>query len=319
MQQLFSKPLRFLMGILLLVVLASGLEAKPVTIEGIQYYSLKDLGKNLGLAYHGYDMGKHAILKNHLVTLSFRNWEGSFTLNGFLVILERPIRQHHNKLCISAHDYKNTVLPILMPRRSGLPPKLRTIIIDAGHGGKDPGTSSQRFNVQEKVMALDVAKRLQKELKDAGLNVLLTRNHDVFLELQQRSQLANLKNADLFISIHFNAVQKSPETMRGVETYVLRSLKNEGFSGLKQNNWNVLAAYNIQTSLRSGLKAVDRGVRRANFKVLKDLTCPGVLVECGFISNDDEVQQIKSPLYRQKIAESLADGVKRYQRTLQSL
>jgi len=215
-----------------------------------------------------------------------------------------------------------------------------TIVIDAGHGGKDPGALSPG-GAREKDIVLDIAKRLrtilQKRLK---FKVITTRNRDRFIPLEERTVIANTKKADLFISIHANASRN--RKVHGVSTYFLNlstdqqamelaamenstSTKNIGqlqsiLNDLMQNSKikeSSRLAGCVQKSLvgrlrKSYSKVNDLGVKQAPFYVLIGAQMPSILVEVSFISNKMESQRLATSAYRQKIAEGLADGVQKY-------
>ena len=305
---------------LLLVGLVSPLltqvQANQAKINGIFYFPIKEMGKKMGLKFYTIAKDEQVGLKGKTARFTFRKDSATLTLNGHIILLEYPVKCHNGKFYLSQHDYKNTLAPLLLPHAQGFPPKLYNIVIDAGHGGKDPGTTNTGLNLKEKEMALDVAKRLQKLLISAGYSATLTRSNDTFIELGRRSSIANAANADLFVSVHFNSVGSNKQNVAGIETYVLRSINNQNYSGNKNNAWNVLVGYYVQTSLRQYVNGNDRGLKRANFKVLKDITCPGILVEAGFISNPKEASKISSAAYRQKLAQGIMNGILQYNRSL---
>ena len=232
-----------------------------------------------------------------------------------------------------------------LSRQLGL--KIRTIAIDAGHGGHDPGAIG-KSGLKEKMITLDVAKRLAVLVKDRlGCNVVMTRDKDVFIPLEQRPFIAKSKGADLFVSIHVNANRK--RVTRGIETYVqslrasdreamataarenatstkkLSELKNELdriFADLTRDDKieeSLYLADAVQGSLVSSLKPINRHagdlkakLKRAFFYVLINTEMPSILAEVGFISNPDEEKLLKKESYRQSIAEALYQGVKKY-------
>jgi len=165
-----------------------------------------------------------------------------------------------------------------------------TVVIDAGHGGKDSGAAKR--GVLEKNAALDVALRLDAKLRDAGFNTVLTRKGDYFVELNDRAAISNRQNNAIFISIHFN---DSPRRkINGVETYYHSEI-------------SASLASKICTSL--ALLTPNRGVHYANFRVLRLNTFPAVLVECGFLSNGHEANHAKSAAYRQQLADQIGKAI----------
>ena len=215
----------------------------------------------------------------------------------------------------------------------------RTIVIDAGHGGHDPGTIG-RGGLQEKDLVLDVAVRLERLVrKELGAEVLMTRSTDVYIPLEERTGIANAKGADLFLSIHANA-SRNPKA-RGIETYFLnfaRSSHAEAVAArenaiseatLKDLQGLVKAitlnskidesrdfASSVQEAMVSGVRKVhnvpDRGVHTAPFYVLIGASMPAVLAEIAFVSNPDDERRLRTPDYRDTLAHSLLRGVKSY-------
>lgn len=230
-------------------------------------------------------------------------------------------------------------LPDVCPKQKG---QLR-IVVDAGHGGKDPGAIGPG-NLYEKDVVLNLAKRLASQLRtELKCEVLLTRDKDIYIPLQQRTAYANSVNADLFISVHANASLN--KDVHGVETYYLNFSKNDkavavaarenGMSmqevgdlelilfdlmaNAKINESSRLAA-EIQAALLSSLRGKyrnvnDLGVRQGPFHVLLGATMPSVLVEVAFISNKEEAKRLKSRSYQEQAAQGIVAGVTKYLHT----
>jgi len=219
----------------------------------------------------------------------------------------------------------------------------KTIVIDAGHGGKDPGAIGYK-HYREKVVVLHIAKDLQKILKQRGYKVYMTRSGDYFIKLRNRTKFANRKKADLFISIHANAVGKRRASKaEGVECYFLDKSRSsrakkvaaqENLADMTEmdyygkelflstlNSHNIVASNKLAIDLQRGVLArlrksyrnvKDSGVRPAPFWVLVGAQMPAVLVEVGFITHPKEAKRLVSKSYQQKMAEGLANGIERY-------
>lgn len=219
--------------------------------------------------------------------------------------------------------------------------KIKTIAIDAGHGGHDPGAIGKR-GLKEKEITLDIAKRLAALVKERlRCNVVMTRDRDVFVDLDARPAIAMTKKADLFVSIHINANRK--RKARGIETYIqglqasdrdsmataarenamtsrkLSELEDilKGLAMGSNDDDSIELAHAVQTSLVVNVKpvqphVVNLGVKRAFFYVLINTEMPSILAECGFISNPDEEKLLRRPEYRQRLAEALFQGIKKY-------
>lgn len=303
------------------------LPAHAATINGNAYVPLTTIGRELGMSYHETVPDREAELRTGRTTLSFPLHKRWLFLNGERIFIGLPVALDRGTLMISRRDYDTTIKPLLTPTRFSPIPKLYRIVIDPGHGGKDPGAENRGKATNEKILALDVAKRLARKLRSYGYKVILTRETDKFVPLASRPSVANKHKADLFVSIHFNAV--SDARVSGVETYVMTPPNlpstNSGrmtasarrtYPGNKNDPWNLLAGFYLQTAMVRNLKADDRGLKRARFAVLRDLKCPGVLVEGGFLTNAQEAQQLKSIAYREKLANALLEGILLYQKKL---
>lgn len=168
-----------------------------------------------------------------------------------------------------------------------------TVVIDAGHGGHDSGAVA-RNGVLEKNASLDVARNLEAILSQAGFETVMTRRRDVFVELSERARISNRRSNAVFVSVHFN--QSPKRRSRGVETYYKSAPSRQ-------------LANRIQKCLLELPKMTDRGVKTANFKVLRLAEYPAVLVECGFLSNGTEAKLCAAKAYRKRLAEKIAAGI----------
>jgi N-acetylmuramoyl-L-alanine amidase len=229
-----------------------------------------------------------------------------------------------------------------MIRALGL--KVGRIVIDAGHGGHDTGTIGPG-GLLEKDLVLDVAHRLGALIEQRlGCEVIYTRTDDTFIPLEERTQIANEKHADLFLSIHANS--SSLRTVAGVETYYLNFTTSKSALDVaaRENATSQKTVFELHdllqkialrdkvdesrefalrvqnalyaASVKSNARARDRGVRKAPFVVLIGASMPSVLAEIGFISNPRDEAMMKRPEYREKIAEALYKGVASYASTL---
>ncbi|HFI0261421.1 TPA: GBS Bsp-like repeat-containing protein [Streptococcus suis] len=190
-----------------------------------------------------------------------------------------------------------------------------TVYIDPGHGGRDSGASYG--GVHEKNLALSVSNKLRENLLKYGINVLMTRTGDYDVDFKtERSRMTNASNADLFISIHFNATGAGVSNATGIETYWYQydSEYQPKINKEMHNNPTRLAeseilANKVQESLIKETGAVNRGVRRETFAVLRETAIPAILVELGFMDNPSELQVIKQDSYHTRLAKALAQGV----------
>ena len=176
-----------------------------------------------------------------------------------------------------------------------------TIVVDAGHGDHDPGASNGKL--LEKDINLDVALYLEKQLKSAGANVVMTRRDDSFLELRERSNIANNLNADAFISVHTNAAS---EAAHGIETYWYDKYSSAESKALAES---------IQKRLIEVTEANNRGVKNQSFSVIRESKMASVLVEVGFLTNNEEYKLLLTQEYREELAEGIYQGVVDYYKT----
>ena len=181
----------------------------------------------------------------------------------------------------------------------------KIIVIDAGHGGSDPGAISEVIEgktIREKDITLSIAKKTKDILTNKGYNVILTRSGDTYPSLTERAEIANDNGAAIFVSIHMNS---SPsEDPSGTETYYCTINNDDDFGTTSQS-----LAQNIQSRLYKALQSRDRGVKTANHAVTKRSLMPAVLIEVGFISNADEAALLTTSSYQNKAASAIAEGI----------
>jgi N-acetylmuramoyl-L-alanine amidase len=168
-----------------------------------------------------------------------------------------------------------------------------TVVVDAGHGGKDNG-AFRRYGGAEKSATLDVATRLARKLRESQFRTIMTRSSDVFIPLDERAAISNRQTNAIFVSVHFNDSRR--RGIHGFETYY--------HSAVARN-----LAYRIQQQLVTMRGASNRGVKTANFRVLRKALYPAVLVECGFLSNRSEGAGARSASYREELADKIAEAI----------
>jgi N-acetylmuramoyl-L-alanine amidase len=224
---------------------------------------------------------------------------------------------------------------------SAFPLSVHRVVLDAGHGGTDPGASSTS-NVSEKDITLDIEQRLGTMLRKNGFEVVSTRGDDRLIPLRERAHLANTSKSDIFVSIHVNSIPQGNN--HGVETYYLgptndptltqlaakenltsgyaladlRKLLDRVYADVRRDESQRLASV-VQHQLFSGLRGVDPGlenwgVKRAPFIVLVATDMPAILAEVGCLSNEREAEMLRSSAYREQIAQALFHGINAYAR-----
>ena len=178
----------------------------------------------------------------------------------------------------------------------------KVIILDAGHGGHDVGAKVR--TMQEKKLALLTTLLTKKHLDQMGYKVILTRSRDVYLSLQKRVAVANNTNANVFVSIHYNASKNTDA--KGVEVYYCNTEP-----AVKARASSHLASVVLQ-NLVAMTDSISRGTKRAKFHVIRETQMPSILIEAGFITNQEERDQLKSRAYIEKIAQGVALGIDKY-------
>lgn len=322
---------RFLTRLLVIALLAGGVlqaawEERQlhgrgyVSAESVKsFYAFDQMSKN----------GKEIVMQNKRVRLTLRNGSHECFMNGVKFVFSYPVETSGGKTWISKIDLTKLVDPVLRPSFISSAGNFNTVIIDAGHGGKDPGATNSLGT--EAGYNLKVANLLKEILeKEYKYRVIMTRDSNRYLTLQQRVDIANqVRDNAIFISIHHNSGQSKA---RGLETFTLspvgvshygRGLKASDFraqTGNQQDSANVALATSIHGSMLSMLKdkktgkpyTLDRGIKRARFSVLTGVKHPSVLVECGFMTHQYEARLIHDQGYQRTVAKAIGYAIQKY-------
>ena len=253
------------------------------------------------------------------LTINFAPGLRVAVVNGDVVRLETPVEIAGGKIRLPS-DLASLIERLAQPRRAAPAPVAAKpakrgpqlpgfkIVIDAGHGGIHTGCPS-RHGYTEKDVTLDVSKRLQELLESMGVEVAMTRttdahfSEDIDTDLMRRVQISDRARPDLFLSIHCNWTPNPG--VRGFEVYVSREAKADRGESRRM-------AAEVRSVFRAGLDTEDRGIKEAGFKVVRHTDAPAVLVEIDFISNPESSRQLADPDHRQKVAELLAEAVRRF-------
>ncbi|MBN2097954.1 MAG: N-acetylmuramoyl-L-alanine amidase [Candidatus Omnitrophica bacterium] len=320
-----------------------------VTIAGADYVPAQALAQSFGLDYQWDQITKKVILQKDEQEARFMAQSYVALLNQNARTMDKPAQLYQGSLVIPATFVRTNLSRFFqqeyieqreIAKVSGDFP-IKTVILDAGHGGKDPGAIGRR-GLREKDVVLDISQRLKKKLNNYGVKVIMTRETDKFVSLDERSRIANAntRSADFFISVHANASRS--KWTSGVEVFYLsesiddnsRSLNalkdcglniKDGFSG--KNTQAIimdllLSEYRRQSkklarficnSISKDLNQKNRGIKEARFYVLKAYI-PAILIEVGFISSPAEEKKLQQGFYREKIAQAVADGIVEYNR-----
>lgn len=316
-------------------------------IGGETYYPLVSLCDLRGVTMQYDVLLRTAYLSKDTQRVSLRVGDAFVLVNDNVLHLNSPVDIYQGIIAVP-RQFKEQVFdvlfgqPILAHRRAGAGKiKLNKVVIDAGHGGNDPGAIG-RNGLKEKDVNLDIAKRLSGLLRVEGVATVFTRSTDKFIPLSTRVNIANRSGADLFISIHSNAAHS--RSLSGFEVYYVApsvsdskravltarstslNLKDAVFSSdtqdLKAIVWDMIYANSRVESIelsRSLCRVMDDcidanilGVKNARFQVLKGITMPGILIEVGFVSNLNEEKLLKTSAYREKLAAGILEGIREY-------
>lgn len=271
--------------------------------------------------------GNEIILENKKVKMQLRCGGQECLMNGVKFVFSYKVEEHGGRGWISRIDLSKLVDPVLRPNYIANAGDFRTVIIDPGHGGKDPGATNSLGT--EATYNLDVSQRLKKMLTERGYKVLMTRETNRYLTLQERVDFANrVKENAIFISIHHNSGGSSA---RGLETFTLSPIGVAHYGrGLNSSDWqmrtgnshdsaNVALATAVHGTILRTLtpkgkppNTLDRGIKRARFSVLTGVKHPSILVECGFLSHPYEARLVHTEAFRNTIAAGITGAVMKY-------
>jgi N-acetylmuramoyl-L-alanine amidase len=250
------------------------------------------------------------------------------SLKGTQIWLSAPVAFKNGLAYLAAVDVVSTLNPVLYPSKNPAGRRAKTIVLDAGHGGRDPGNMEGRR--QEKQFTLTFARELSDLLTKSGFNVSLTRQTDTTLDLPERAAIARRRGADLFLSLHFNSADgPGASAVKGSEVYCMTPVRTsstnargEGagagaYPGNRSDAKNILLAYQIQKAITEKTGAEDRGIKRARFQILRDAEMPAVLIEAGFMTNPSDARRIYEPVPRRQLAQAIVDGVLAYKKLVE--
>lgn len=298
-------------------------------IEGHDYVSIDSIKR-----FYAFDSisrsGGSVILKKgnekmdakKLLTVSFRVGSNECLMNNVKFIFSHEIATIGDKAYVSRIDLAKLIDPVLRPNIINNAGDFRTVILDPGHGGKDPGAvnllgSESRYN-------LKLANLVKDQLQASGFKVIMTRTDDTYQSLQERVDFANaVKENAIYLSMHFNSGNSAA---RGIETFTLsppgishygsdvKSSDSQSFAGNEHDSANIALATAVHgwALFKLGSRTLDRGIKRARFSVLSGVKHPAVLIEGGFMSHPYESRMIDTAPYQQALADGIVFAIKRY-------
>ncbi len=277
--------------------------------------------------------GKTIVLENKEHRMILNVGSKQCRLNGILFILSRAVTYHKGHYLFSRTDLNNLIDPTIRPYRNRKARPFNTVVIDAGHGGRDSGSSGY-FN-NEKFYTLKVARMLRDRLKKIGYRVVMTRDSDVYITLANRVKIANRYPHAIFICIHFNSGQSKAH---GIETYTVspvgiphigrshQARDDHSVPGNMADSASVALATGVHSRVLMYLNnsrygnfgALDRGIKHARFNVLSGIKIPAILIEGGFLSNRSEAAKINTYQYQKALADAIVRGITVYQHAIRS-
>ena len=300
-------------------------EWKPVYREGRQWLPLEQVAMY-------YDMpapkasGDSIVMENKMFRVEMNRGERRVRLNGWTFYFSFSVSTYRGDTIVSVFDVRNVLDPIMRPNDRRDPAVLKTVVIDPSGGGKEDGIKSPF--ISEKDLTLDVALQLRDKLTALGINAVLTRTDDSFVNAAGRRKIVDaVTNEAIYISLRASS---SGGNVHGFETSTLppagtpatgesdSAAENDLrlFPGNINDRESLALAIVCQSSAVTKLKTVDLGVKRFRFAELRDINLPAVVCRIGYLSHREEAQKLATPEYRGLIAQSLAEGVQRYSKYL---
>jgi N-acetylmuramoyl-L-alanine amidase len=329
--ELLSMPLRLLFRLLpagMLWLLVGSQAAQAVwdvrKHDGEDYVAVDSIKQYVGYKFKNLTRAGNAVtLESPNVVMKLAVGSADCTMNRVKFVFSKPVVDINSRPYVSRTDLSKLIDPVLRPNFIKNAGNFRTVILDPGHGGRDPGATSSYGN--EATYTLQTAKLLRAELIRLGFKVVMTRADDRFLTLQERVNAANaVRENALFISIHFNSGGRAAH---GIETFTLSppGVAHYGRgevaadsllrTGNAHDSANVALATSIHGAVTRNLVPLpfDRGIKRARYTVISGVRHPAVLLEGGFLSNPDESKLIHQSAYQATLARSVAAAVRKYQ------
>lgn len=290
---------------------ANGVLWNPIEADGRDYLPLDNLRsfyKLLPLPQSG--GGGTTSIGNSAISLAFGPGERDLRIQGVHCRLSYPVKTDADgNLMVSEVDIVKLLDPILRPLYIEKRAPVHTVVLDPGHGGHDVGVHAGQ--IRESDFALLICKKLQGELIKRGYRVILTHEQNQYLSDQRRIDILNDQEQAVFLSLHLNSGRSD---YRGIETYTAAPALPDGraLPGNEHDASNIALALAVHSSLLAASDAQDRSCRRAHYSLLNSLNYPGIIVNLGYVSNEEEAARLNSEEYQDKLAVGLADGIDAY-------
>ena len=319
---MFRFSIVFALFLLDAATLRAATDWKVIKVGNRDYLSVENIAKFYGFPADVAPTGKTLRIDNGKNSMVLLVNSREAIINGVRNWLSFPVVERDGKFLVSRVDLAKSIEPQFRPHMIQNLGKIKTVVLDPGHGGHDKGACS-RYGC-EKNYALDVARQLKPVLEAKGLKVIMTRDSDVFIPLEMRARIANSTRDSIFVSIHFNATDMNPAAT-GFEIYSLtpRGSPSTGDNALLLHFLNMEAGSSVDApslalsaaiyhSVLGHIPEFDRGIKRARFAVLRLTKVPAVLVEGGFVTQRGESRLIADSLWRLKLAQSIGTGIENY-------
>ncbi len=290
-------------------------------IEGREYVSVNSIKSFYNFTKISRS-GNSVVLENPKVKMQLKVGGNECLMNNVKFVFSHPIATQGEKVYVSRVDLGKLIDPVLRPNFIPNAGEFRTVILDPGHGGKDPGATNPfgteaNYNVK-------VAGMIKKKLEEKGYKVVMTRKSDIYQSLQERVDFANaVKENAVYVSIHFNSGGRSA---RGVETFTLsppgvshygsnfKASDNQTRAGNEHDSANIALATAVHGTIlwKLGKNTLDRGIKRARFSVLSGVRHPAILLEGGFMSHPYEARLIENEAYQTALATGVVEAIGKY-------
>lgn len=349
--------IRFGLLLLLFSIAAVLAPSAPLLAAQAPALDLRAYCQEMGYGYFWDPLAKNAIVQTPTSDLRFHAGSDYVMRSGRLERMPEKTRISDGALFAGPSTAVSLGLGQTLSRTGHVPAavarpvpgafNIRRVLVDAGHGGKDAGAVSSR-GLKEKRLVLEIARKVKEELESRGIQVLMTRNADVFIPLSERAQIANKNGVDFFISIHANA--SASRSLNGFEIYYLSEATDDAAlaveraensairyehgiprgltKSLNTTLWDMRESQNRKESFRAAGVMADavsgsvdiaaKRVRGANFYVLKWTECPAILVELGYLTNRQDERKLRNPVYKAALADALIDGFWAYKTEFES-
>ncbi len=291
-------------------------------IDGRDYVSVESMKRFYNFT-HLKRVGNSVLLENAKVEMKLKVGSSECLMNGVKFVFCNAVESSGNKVYVSRMDLAKLIDPVLRPNFIKNAGDFRTVILDPGHGGKDPGATNSMGT--EASYNLKVAERVKSQLQARGFKVVMTRDSDRYLTLQERVNLANsVREKAVYVSIHFNSGGRG--AARGIETFTLSPpgvahygrgfvpADNQQRAGNEHDSANIALATSVHGSILRRLQThtFDRGIKRARFSVLSGVRHPAILLEGGFMTHPYEARLIANESYQNAIASGIVEAIAKY-------